>query len=99
MSQPREPRDEDPTTEYVRSALHEAAQSYRPGRTAMAERVAAEAGLSWRAGPRAVLDNPQITALSSERGLIMPSFESAISRYFRECEVNWRAQAFLDAAE
>ena len=40
MSLPREPR-EDPTTEYVRSALHEAARSYRPGRTAMVERVAA----------------------------------------------------------
>jgi dTDP-4-dehydrorhamnose reductase len=65
----------------------------------LAERVAAEAGLSWKAGPRAVPDNPQITALSSERGLIMPSFESAISRYFRECEVDWRARAFLDAAE
>jgi dTDP-4-dehydrorhamnose reductase len=65
----------------------------------LAERVAAEAGLSWRAGPRAVPDDPQITALSSERGLIMPSFESAISRYFRECEVDWRARAFLDAAE
>ena len=65
----------------------------------LAERAAAEAGLSWRAGPRAVPDNLRITALSSERGLIMPSFESAVSRYFSECEVYWRARAFLDAAE
>ncbi len=65
----------------------------------LAERVAAEGGFSWRAGPRVVPDNPRITALSSERGLIMPSFESAVSRYFSECEVDWRAQRFLDAAE
>jgi dTDP-4-dehydrorhamnose reductase len=65
----------------------------------LAERVAAEAGLSWRAGPQTVPDNPRTTALSSERGLIMPSFESAVSRYFRECEVDWRVRAFLDAAE
>ncbi|MFD0464922.1 SDR family oxidoreductase [Microvirga aerilata] len=65
----------------------------------LAKRVAAEAGLSWRAGPQAVQDKPRITALSSERGLIMPSFEGAVSRYFRECEVDWNAQGFLDAAE
>ena len=65
----------------------------------LAEPVAAEAGLPWRAGPRVVPDKPRITALSRERGLIMPSFESAVSRYFRECEVDWRNQALLDAAE
>jgi len=52
MSQPREPRHEDPTTEYVRSALHEAAQSYRPGRTAMVERVAAGRAAPPRPAPR-----------------------------------------------
>jgi hypothetical protein len=52
MSQPREPRDEDPTTEYVRSALHEAAQSYRPGRTAMVDRVAAGRAAPPRPAPR-----------------------------------------------
>jgi hypothetical protein len=52
MSQPREPRDEDPTTEYVRAALHEAAQSYRPGRTAMVDRVAAGRAAPPRPAPR-----------------------------------------------
>jgi hypothetical protein len=51
MSQPREPH-EDPTTEYVRSALHEAAQSYRPGRTAMVDRVAAGRAAPPRPAPR-----------------------------------------------
>ncbi len=65
----------------------------------LAERVAAEAGLSWRAGLRVTEEAPRLTALSSERGLIMPSFGSAVSRYFRECEVDWRAASFLEAAE
>jgi dTDP-4-dehydrorhamnose reductase len=65
----------------------------------LAERVAAEGGFSWRAGPRLVEGAPRLTALSSERGLIMPSFESAVSRYFSDCEVDWRTQRFLDAAE
>jgi hypothetical protein len=42
---------------------------------------------------------PRLTALSSERGLIMLSFESAVSRYFSKCEVDWKAQRFLDAVE
>jgi dTDP-4-dehydrorhamnose reductase len=65
----------------------------------LAESVAAEAGLSWRAGPRTVEQAPRLTALSSERGLILPPVESAVSRYFRDCEVNWSEQALLDAAE
>jgi dTDP-4-dehydrorhamnose reductase len=65
----------------------------------LAERVAAEAGLSWRAGLRPVEDAPRLTALTSERGLIMPALESAVSRYFRDCEVDWRPSSFLEAAE
>jgi dTDP-4-dehydrorhamnose reductase len=65
----------------------------------LAERVAAEAGLSWRAGPRMVEGAPRLTALSSERGLILPSFESAVSRYFQESEVDWKGSSFLEAAE
>jgi dTDP-4-dehydrorhamnose reductase len=65
----------------------------------LAERVAAEAGLSWRAGPRVMEDAPRLTALASERGLILPSFASAVSRYVRDCEVDWRASSFLEAAE
>ena len=45
----------------------------------LAERVAAEAGLSWRTGPRAAPGAARMTALSSERGLIMPSYQSAVS--------------------
>jgi dTDP-4-dehydrorhamnose reductase len=67
--------------------------------TDLAERVAAEAGLSWRAGPRSVEGAPRLTALSSERGLILPSFESALSRYFQDGEVDWRDPSFLEAAE
>jgi dTDP-4-dehydrorhamnose reductase len=63
----------------------------------LAERVAVEAGMTWRARPQA--GESRMTALSSERGLIMPSYESAISRYFRECEVDWRDQVFVEAAE
>jgi hypothetical protein len=48
---------------------------------------------------RVTEEAPRLTALSSERGLIMPSFGSAVSRYFRECEVDWRAASFLEAAE
>jgi hypothetical protein len=29
----------------------------------------------------------------------MLSFESAVSRYFSKCEVDWKAQRFLDAVE
>jgi dTDP-4-dehydrorhamnose reductase len=65
----------------------------------LAGRAAAEAGLPWRAGPRAVEEAPPLTALASERGLILPSLESAVSRYFRDCEVDWRASSFLAAAE
>ena len=63
----------------------------------LAERVAVEAGLSWRARPRLVDADPPITALSTERGLMMPRLEDAITRYFQEREVPRRG--FLEAAE
>lgn len=63
----------------------------------LAERVANDAGLSWKA--EHVEDVHPLTALSSERGLILPSFENAILRYFHECEVDWRGSSFLEAAE
>jgi len=65
----------------------------------LAERAASEAGLPWRARPQAAQGARRMTALSSERGLLLPTLESAISRYFNECEVDWEARAFLDAAE
>ncbi len=65
----------------------------------LAERVAAEAGLSWRSKPRPVGSERRSTALSSERGLMMPSLESAISRYFVDGEADWRDTRYLEAAE
>jgi dTDP-4-dehydrorhamnose reductase len=65
----------------------------------LAERVAAEAGLSWRPRLRLVGGGGRNTALSSERSRMMPSLESAISRYFAESEVDWTNIRFLDAAE
>ena len=66
---------------------------------ALAERVAAEAGLPWRAKPQASSSPERNTALSSERGLLLPPLESALSRYFQDCEVGWGAEVFLEAAE
>ncbi len=34
-----------------------------------------------------------ITALTSERGLILPSLDSAIQRFMRECNVSWQEKA------
>ena len=39
------------------------------------------------------------TALSSEKAWIMPTLESAIGRFIRDCEPEWRAEAALIAAE
>lgn len=61
--------------------------------------VAEQAGLSWmhRPGP----DEPvaRVTALSSERGLTLPTLESALSRYLAEREVDWTEAEHLMAAE
>ena len=65
----------------------------------LAEQAAAGAGLQWVPKPRQVAGAQRITALSSERGLIMPTLESALSRYISECEVDWRPRTFLEAAE
>jgi dTDP-4-dehydrorhamnose reductase len=35
---------------------------------------------------------PLFSALSSERAILMPSFEDALSRYFQDCEVDWRVR-------
>ncbi|WP_377032262.1 family 1 glycosylhydrolase [Microvirga sp. GCM10011540] len=39
------------------------------------------------------------TALSTERGILMPSLESALDRFFAENEVDWSADAMKLAAE
>jgi len=66
---------------------------------ALAERVAAEAGLGWHVKPDGARHPERNTALSSERGLILPTLESAVSRYFEDCEVAWREEMILQAAE
>ena len=35
---------------------------------------------------------PLFSALSSERAVLMPSFEDALGRYFQDCEVDWRVR-------
>jgi dTDP-4-dehydrorhamnose reductase len=35
---------------------------------------------------------PLFSALSSERAILMPTFEDALSRYFQDCEVDWRVR-------
>jgi dTDP-4-dehydrorhamnose reductase len=35
---------------------------------------------------------PLFSVLSSERAILMPSFEDALSRYFQDCEVDWRVR-------
>ena len=39
------------------------------------------------------------TALSSEKAWIMPTLESAIARFIRDCEPEWRAEPAMVAAE
>ncbi|MEK8088687.1 family 1 glycosylhydrolase [Thermithiobacillus plumbiphilus] len=34
---------------------------------------------------------PRFSALSSERGILLPSLERSLGRYLAECEVDWRA--------
>jgi dTDP-4-dehydrorhamnose reductase len=66
----------------------------------LAQRVAAEAGLSWRARPRVVeRGQAPLTALSSERGAMMPTLADGLARYFAQCEVAWSARPLLEAAE
>ncbi len=59
-------------------------------------RVAREAGLPWRVRPR-VAGDMRSTALASERGAIMPPLEDAITRFFRDCEVDWRDRTLFAA--
>jgi dTDP-4-dehydrorhamnose reductase len=65
----------------------------------LTRRVSREAGLPWRPKPRVAGMALRNTALSTERGLAMPSLENALGRYFRDCEVEWRGRGLLDAAE
>jgi dTDP-4-dehydrorhamnose reductase len=65
---------------------------------ALAIAVAQRAGLD----PRLIRTNwngPSLnTALTSERGVLLPSFDSALERYFQNCEADW-AGGHIMAAE
>jgi dTDP-4-dehydrorhamnose reductase len=39
------------------------------------------------------------TALTSERGLLLPPLDNALDRYLRDCEVAWSHEAMTVAAE
>jgi len=59
----------------------------------LALNVAREAGVDTASLVRASGGRRGITALSSERGLILPPLDSAISRFMRECSVAWHEKA------
>lgn len=63
-----------------------------------AERVACQAGVDASSLVRVRTGEAGITALSSERGLILPSFNNAIERYVRENTVTWNDPAKRVAA-
>ncbi|WP_420476284.1 family 1 glycosylhydrolase [Noviherbaspirillum sp. ST9] len=63
-----------------------------------AERVAREAGMDTSAIVRTHGGGRGMTALTSERGLILPSFTSAVERYVRENTVAWNDDASGRAA-
>jgi dTDP-4-dehydrorhamnose reductase len=64
----------------------------------LTQRLAGEAGLSWRANPPEDKVAPY-TALTSERGRLLAPLDDALSRYFREREVDWIERQHLMAAE
>jgi dTDP-4-dehydrorhamnose reductase len=65
----------------------------------LAERMARQAGLAGEIVAPAA-DQPALnTALTSERGLLLPPLESALDRYFRDCEIAWDDEAMTVAAE
>jgi dTDP-4-dehydrorhamnose reductase len=65
----------------------------------LARRVADRAGLVCKHRPEADDGVVRVTALSTERGVLLPSLESGLSRYFSEREVDWTEAEHLMAAE
>jgi len=55
----------------------------------LAERVALRAGLDPGPVREAVREPALSTALTSERGLLLPPLDSAIDRFFHDCEIGW----------
>jgi dTDP-4-dehydrorhamnose reductase len=58
----------------------------------LAYTVAQEAGVPTELLVRVADDSMRVTALTSERALIMPPLESAIQRFLRESTVSWRPE-------
>lgn len=56
----------------------------------LASEVARRAGVDTASLIRASGGRKGVTALSSERGLILPELDDAIERFVRECSVDWR---------
>jgi dTDP-4-dehydrorhamnose reductase len=52
--------------------------------------------------PEFVMEMPEAeslnTALSSERGILLPPLESALERFFHDSEVDWAASEALSVA-
>jgi dTDP-4-dehydrorhamnose reductase len=65
----------------------------------LARRVADRAGLVCKHRSEADDAVVRVTALSTERGVLLPSLESGLSRYFSEREVDWTEAEHLMAAE
>lgn len=59
----------------------------------LAERAARQAGLSWTPARDDAARPVRTTALSSERGVILPKLDDALNRFFMECEVDWARRA------
>lgn len=68
---------------------------------ALAVRAAQAAGLDpggVAAAEERGAGTPRNTALTSERGVLLPGFDGALDRFIRECDVDWRPQAARKAA-
>jgi dTDP-4-dehydrorhamnose reductase len=64
----------------------------------LAYKVAQEAGVPTELLIRMEDENTRLTALASERGLIMPPIESAIQRFLQESTVSWRYDSIATVA-
>jgi dTDP-4-dehydrorhamnose reductase len=66
----------------------------------LAVNVAERAGLDPRLVLAADENGPRRnTALTSERGVLLPPLDSALGRYFLECQADWSASGRIMAAE
>jgi dTDP-4-dehydrorhamnose reductase len=65
----------------------------------LAIEVATRAGLDTRLITPQEGPGPRLnTALATERGALLPSFESALERYFQNCEIDWAVRDMMAVA-